>query len=150
MSALNSPFGHPRWGLQFYWWAVDPLGCVGLFYSAFGAVPSAANAHTQVFDEATALAKTRYPEWFDAYCPHDEYQPHCVIELARGPYLFMWDEVHDDRYTQYGVPGQPTLLSELPVELKRAALLVKVGFIFDETPQIQLSYPEEKEVLSAM
>jgi hypothetical protein len=150
MTASNSPFAHPRWGLEFHWWAVDPSGCVGLFYSAFGPVPSAANTHVQVVDEATAYAKTRYPEWFGAYCPHDEYQPHCLIELRWGPYLFMWDEVYDNRYTQYGLSRQPTLLSELPGELERAALLVKVGFAFGKAPRIGLSYPEGQEALSAM
>lgn len=97
------PMTHPRWGLQFHWWAVDPFDRVGLFYSAFGPVPSAANAHVQALDEATAWAKTRHPEWFDAGCAEHDCPQHCVIELARAPYLFTWDEEHDDRYSRYGV-----------------------------------------------
>ncbi|WP_280697003.1 hypothetical protein [Kitasatospora sp. GP82] len=157
MTAPN-PFGHPCWGLQFFWWAVDPAGFVGLFQSAFGPVPSAANAHARAVDEATARARRRHPEWFDARCLDDacpeqrgEECPvtHCLVRLARGPYLFTWDEEHDDRYTRYGVPKRPVPVSELPGDLAAAARLVEVGFTFDRAVRIDLSYPGGQEVLSA-
>ncbi|GII27192.1 hypothetical protein Pmi06nite_06340 [Planotetraspora mira] len=115
-----------------------------------GPVPLTVAANVQVMDEATASAKARYPDWFDAYCPHDEYQPHCLVALTYGPHLFMWNEIDDNRYTQYGMPARPILSFELPGELERAALLVKVGFAFGKTPDIQLNYLEGMEVLSAM
>ncbi|MGW6096344.1 hypothetical protein ACWFRK_18670 [Streptomyces sp. NPDC055157] len=146
---VSSAFAHPRWGLQFHWWAVDPFGRVGLFYSAFGPVPSAANAHEQTLDEATAWAKTRHPEWFDAGCVEDDCPQHCVVELARAPYLFTWDEEHDDRYTRYGVPTHPLLVSELPAALAAAVRLVEVDFSFDQAARIDLGYPRGREVISA-
>ncbi|MFF5933187.1 hypothetical protein [Streptomyces sp. NPDC012508] len=140
---------HPRWGLQFHWWAVDPFDRVGLFYSAFGPVPSAANAHVQILDEATAWAKTRHPEWFDAGCVEYDCPQHCVIELARAPYLFTWDEEHDDRYSRYGVPTQPLLLSELPTAVAAAVGLIEVDFTFDQAARIDLGYSTGREAISA-
>ncbi|WP_418960523.1 hypothetical protein [Streptomyces tritici] len=144
-----SAFAHPRWGLQFHWWAVDPCGRVGLFYSAFGPVPSAANAHARTLDEATAWARTRHPEWFYEGCVEDDCPQHCVVELARAPYLFTWDEEYDDRYTRYGVPTQPISLSELPAALAAAVRLVEVDFSFDRAARIDLAYPGGREVISA-
>ncbi|MGX1274628.1 hypothetical protein [Streptomyces phaeoluteigriseus] len=146
---VSSAFGHPRWGLQFHWWAVDPLSRVGLFYSAFGPVPSAANAHAQVLDEATAWAKTRHPAWFDAQCGEEDCPTHCVVELARAPYLFTWAEEHDDRYYRCGVPTKPLLVSELPAAVAAAVRLVRVDFSFDQAERIDLGYPEGREVISA-
>lgn len=142
-------FAHPRWGLQFHWWAVDPFGRVGSFYSAFGPVPSAANAHEQTMDEATVWAKTRHPEWFDAQCGEDDCPSYCVVELARAPYLFTWDEEHDCRYARYGVPTQPLLASELPAALAAAVRLIEVDFSFDQAPQVNLGYHGGREVISA-
>ncbi|MGW0364407.1 hypothetical protein [Streptomyces sp. NPDC002990] len=146
---VSSSFAHPRWGLQFHWWAVDPFSRVGLFYSAFGPVPSAANAHEQTLDEATAWAKTRHPEWFDAHCGEDDCPSYCVVELVRAPYLFTWDEEHDERYARCGVPTQPLLVSELPAAVAAAVRLVEVNFPFDQAAQINLAYPGGREVISA-
>ncbi|MEU6310734.1 hypothetical protein [Streptomyces sp. NPDC047014] len=149
MTAQNT-FAHPRWGLEFHWWAVDPARRVGLFYSAFGPVPAAANAHVVVMDDATAQAKALHPEWFGTqHCSDDECpETHCPVELNRGPYLFTWDEEYDDRYTRYGVPKAPVLASELPGRLAAAALLVEVDFLFEQAARIDLSYPGGREFLS--
>ncbi|MFJ3877086.1 hypothetical protein ACIPW5_06465 [Streptomyces sp. NPDC090077] len=140
---------HPRWGLQFHWWAVDPSGRVGLFYSAFGPVPSAANAHAQAMDETTAWARARHPEWFDAGCAEHDCPQHCVIELARAPYLYTWDEEHDDRYSRYGVPTRPLVVSELPAAVAAGVGLVGVDFSFDQAARIDLEHPAGRETLSA-
>ncbi|MGW2563273.1 hypothetical protein ACWCXB_29420 [Streptomyces sp. NPDC001514] len=147
-----SPWRHPRWGLQFHWWAVDPSGHVGLFYSAFGPVPGAAHDQVLIMDKATSGARALHPEWFDPICHEDECPEttHCPVELQRGPYLFTWDEEHDDRYTRYGVPREPVLVSEMPGDLAAAALLVEVGFRFDGATRVDLSYPCGREVLSAL
>ncbi|HEY9372652.1 hypothetical protein [Streptomyces sp.] len=142
-------FTHPRWGLEFHWWAVDPSGQVGLFDSAFGPVPTAANAHVQALDEATACAMTRHPEWFAAECGEDDCPTHCVVELARAPYLFTWDCEYDDRYSRYGVPTQPILVSELPATLAAVVGLVEVDFAFDQAARIDLGYPGGRECISA-
>ncbi|MGE7437159.1 hypothetical protein [Kitasatospora sp. NPDC001175] len=151
MTAAN-PFGHPRWGLQFHWWAVDPAGRVGLFYSAFGPVPTAARRHAPALDRATAAARARHPEWFDTVC-HADFEDcpvtHCVVRLGHAPYLFTWDEEFDDRYTRFGVPSRPVHLAELPEELARAALLVPVGFPLSDAVRVDLAYPDGRERLSA-
>ncbi|MFB7545831.1 hypothetical protein ACFC0N_38730 [Streptomyces zaomyceticus] len=144
-----SPFTHPRWGLQFHWWAVDPSGRVGLFDTAFGPVPRAADAHVPTLDETAAWARKRHPEWFDGGCAEEDCPQHCVIQMARAPYLYAWDEEYDDRYTRYGVPTQPLLVSELPPAAAAAVRLVEVGFPFDRAARIDLGYPGGREVLSA-
>ncbi|WP_306324623.1 hypothetical protein [Streptomyces venezuelae] len=144
-------FVHPRWGLHFHWWAVDPSGQVGLFDSAFGPVPTAAHTHAAALDSATAQARASNPEWFDWIChddPEDCPQMHCPITLDRGPYLFTWDEETDDRYTRFGIPKRPLLATELPRRLTDAALLVETDFTFDRTVRVDLSYPAGRELLS--
>lgn len=101
-------------------------------------------------DEATTQARARHPEWFDQQHCGDHECPgtHCPVELHRGPYLFTWDEDHDDRYIRYGVPRIPVLASELPGILATAARLVEVDFLFERTTRIDLRYPGGKELLS--
>ncbi|MEU1087297.1 hypothetical protein ACFYPN_25610 [Streptomyces sp. NPDC005576] len=147
----SSGFAHPRWGLQFHWWAVDPSGEVGLFYSAFGPVPTAAHAHGAAMDEATARARAWHPEWFDRVC-HDEPeecpQTHCPVALDRGPYLFTWDEETDDRYTRFGVPKKPLRAVDMPRTLAEAALLVATDFVFERAVRVDLRRPAGRELLS--
>ncbi|WMX45866.1 hypothetical protein RGF97_14760 [Streptomyces roseicoloratus] len=147
----SSAFTHPRWGLQFHWWAVDPSGQVGLFHSAFGPVPIAAHTHVAAMDSPTAQARASHPEWFDWIChdePEDCPQTHCPVTLDRGPYLFTWDEETDDRYTRFGIPEKPLLAAELPRRMADAALLVETDFVFERTVRIDLSYPAGRELLS--
>ncbi|MFG2135234.1 hypothetical protein [Streptomyces sp. NPDC048650] len=146
-----STFVHPCWGLQVHWWAVDPSGQVGLFSSAFGPVPTAAHTHEATMHEATVQARARHPEWFDWIChddPDECPETHCPVTPDYGPYLFTWDEETDDRYTRFGIPKRPLLVSELPGRPAAAARLVEVGFRFERVVRVDLSYPEGRELLS--
>lgn len=130
---------------------MDPSGQVGLFYSAFGPVPTAANTHVAAMDGATGQARARHPEWFDWICHEDSEecpQTHCPITLDRGPYLFTWDEETDDRYTRFGIPKEPLLASESPEWLARAASLIETDFLFERAARVDLGYPAGQELLS--
>ncbi|MER7467489.1 hypothetical protein [Streptomyces sp. NPDC097981] len=147
----SNTYVHPRWGLQFHWWAVDPSGQVGLFHSAFGPVPAAAHAHVAAMDGATARARVSHPEWFDWTChddPQECPQTHCPVTLDRGPYLFTWDEETDDRYTRFGVPKEPLLASEMPRGQAEAARLIGTDFLFERAVRVDLRYLGGRELLS--
>ncbi|MGW1976643.1 hypothetical protein [Streptomyces sp. NPDC001889] len=129
---------------------MDPAGRVGLFSSAFGPVPATAVAHVAAMDRATVDARASHPGWFDRqHCSDDSCpETHCPVELGRGPYLFTWDEEHDDRYTRYGVPTTAVHVSEMTARVADAARLIKVGLSFDGAARIHLSRSGEWEALS--
>lgn len=136
--ASPSLYVHPRWGLTFHWWAVDPSGTVALVYSAFGQVPWAANSQAQVMDAATKVARARHPDWFAEAKP-----------TGLAPHRFEWDEEYDDRYTRVDSPERPVLVADLPDEIAQAARLVRSGFSFRGITRIDLAYLDGKEFLSA-
>ena len=136
--ASPNPFVHPRWGLTFHWWAVDPSGEVALIYSAFGPVPWEANAQVQVMDSATKAARASYPGWFTEAKP-----------TGLAPHRFEWDEECDDHYTRVDSPALPVLVTDLPDKIAQAARLVRVTLSFRDITRIDLAYPDGEEALSA-
>lgn len=132
-------WGHPDWGTEFDWLAVDEAGEVAVFSSAgYGPVPLAVMAIAGMLNDE--YEKLRCLPVVSPCAEHPEGPGNYAdwIRFAEGGlYGFDW-RLWDGPYVRLTAPGEPLRFDDLPRELAELASVVRLPLKFAGAASVDL------------